>query len=149
MTSDDRISALNAAAQEWVGTPFCEHSAVRGAGVCCHLLPYSILRDAGWLPALSVPSAPPGWSRAGNRGLIAPWLDACPMFAPVASFEAAQPGDVLGFRIGLHVHHLGLLLRSGDPCRFIHAAEHIGTRIETSMPRTWARRLERIWRPLP
>jgi len=144
-----QLDALHAAAQQWVGTPFCEHSAVRGAGVCCHLLPYCVLRDAGWIPAMDLPTAPPGWSRAGNRGLIEPWLDAHPHFSSVPDLAHAQPGDVLGFKIGLHVHHLGLLLEAGDQCQFIHAAEHIGTKVEITMPRAWARRLVRIWRPAP
>ena len=44
------IQRLEEAAAGWVGTPFVEHSAVRGVGVCCHMLAASIYFDAGWLP---------------------------------------------------------------------------------------------------
>lgn len=143
------IQKLEAAAASWVGTPFCEHSAVKGAGVCCHRAVAEVLMEAGLLPRLALPTAAPGHARANNRGVLDAWLDAegaqwfmsCP--GRVIS-RTLFPGDVLGFRLGRSVHHVALQL-GGE--RIFHAIQGAGAVIAPSLPPQWAQRLTRIWQP--
>ncbi|MBX3747344.1 MAG: hypothetical protein KF833_18700 [Verrucomicrobiae bacterium] len=139
------LAALRSAAEAWLGTPFADNSAVRGAGVCCHLLPVAIYRDAGWLPYIAaVPHGPAGWAAAHGRGIMEPWLDHGPgarWFAPV---PCAQPGDLLGFRVGRCVHHLAVMMPDGGIC---HAVAQLGVVIAPDIPVIWRRRMLRIWRP--
>lgn len=144
----DRLAALEAACRAWCGTPFCPGSAVRGAGVCCHLAVAEAYRDAGLLPRdAAVPTGPTDWSRHHHQSLMEPWLDGpgAAWFAAIPPDPALlQPGDLLGFRIGRCVHHLGILLAGG---RLFHAAERVGAGIAPSIPTPWRARLARAWRP--
>ena len=140
------IQRLEEAAAGWVGTPFVEHSAVRGVGVCCHKLAASIYFDAGWLPRFELPSAPPGWSRAQDRSLMEEWLDSEGLrwFTPMTIEVEREPGDLLGFRIGRCVHHLAIQLSGG---RVATALEGVGAVILDAPPKPLAKRLARVWRP--
>lgn len=142
----EEIAALEAAARSWVGTPFCEGSAVKGAGVCCHRLPAAVYQEAGWWPAVEVPAGPRAWARAQSRSLIAEWIDESGRFESLPVGAEARPGDLFGYRVGRTVHHLALVLGGG---RLLHVGEGHGTVIVDAMPPVWARRCERHWRPLP
>jgi len=141
------IDRLEVAARGWIGTPFCENSGVRGAGVCCHMGVAEVYFDAGWLPRMDLPKGPPGHSRAKSESLMEPWLDDSEQgrlfFAPVT---AIWPGDLLGFRIGRCVHHLAIALRAGS---IFHVVEVIGATIGPTIPASWHKRLQRVWRPRP
>ncbi len=143
------IDALNATAESWVGTPFCERSAVKGAGVCCHRLLVEVFAEAGWLPRIDVPDHDARWARAQSRSVIADWLDGAGAHwfvgSAVVRWDDVQAGDVLGFRLGRSLHHLVLALPHG---RYLHTLEH-GVVIAAEMPLRWCDRAERMWRPIP
>jgi cell wall-associated NlpC family hydrolase len=143
MRSPSEIERLLAAAESWLGTPFCEGSAVKGAGVCCHRLPGEIYFEAGWLDRFVLPTGPTGWARTGTRPLMEPYLDAYEQLRSLTVDEAIEPGDLLGFRLGAWVHHLALAMPGG---RMIHVAQNVGVRMEACIPAMWARRLARSWR---
>jgi len=141
------LERLEAAAAAWEGTPFCERSAVRGAGVSCSMLCFSVYHDAGWLPDLVVPNAPVGWSRSQNRSIMEEYLDhgeGLEWFARVAAVDAMQPGDLLGFRLGHCIHHLAILLGGG---RVVSSVEQLGVRISPCLQPVWFKRLAAVWRP--
>ena len=146
-----QLEILEITAISWVGTPFCEHSQTKGAGVSCHLLLGAIYRESGLLPDLmDLPSAPTGWSRANTRSIIAEWLDGPGLrwFRPVGtphSEDGLEPGDVMLFKIGHAPHHVAMRLGEG---RLISTMETVGTRIAPNMTRAWIRRLVRSWRPI-
>jgi cell wall-associated NlpC family hydrolase len=143
-----QIERLEAAAADWNGTPFCERSAVKGAGVSCHMLAFVVYRDAGWLPEMEIPQAPVGWSRSQNRSLMEEWLDeghGRTWFRSVASMDSLEPGDLLGFKIGHVVHHLGVMLSNG---RIVSSVERLGVRISPCMQPVWRKRMVRVWRPI-
>lgn len=146
MRTPAQLAALTAASQSWSGTPFCERSAVKGAGVCCHRLVFEVLVEAGWLPRVEVPDGPAHWSRAGDRSLIAEWMDGPGQewFITLDSVDVAQtePGDIAGCRLGRTLHHLALRIPAG----WCHAVHPLGVVIAPEIPRTWLRRVERIWR---
>lgn len=142
------LERLEAAARAWEGTPFCERSAVKGAGVSCHLLCFVVYRDAGWLPDIEVPNAPVGWSRSQNRSIMEEWLDGPAgrtWFKAAGDLTRLQAGDLLGFRIGHCVHHLAILLSRGQ---VVSSVETLGVRISPCIQPVWTKRLARAWRPL-
>jgi hypothetical protein len=147
MKSFLELYRLNDAALSWQGTPFCERSAVRGAGVCCHRLVIEVLIEAGWLPRIEVPDGSVRWAAANTRSLIVEWFDGpgAQYFDRMQSLDwsAVEPGDIVGFRLGRTLHHLALALPNG---RWTHAAEGVGAVIVTEIPPAWRKRAERLWR---
>ena len=146
MITPEKLAALEAAALSWVGTPFCEGAPVKGAGVSCHHLVMEIDFEAGLLPRQRVPDGVPGWARTQTRSLIAEGLDACMFFTGIddGPHVVLEPGDHVGFRLGLCIHHLGLMLGGG---RMVHCVAGQGVVIAPVIPTPWRVRLERVWRP--
>jgi cell wall-associated NlpC family hydrolase len=73
------------------------------------------------------------------------WLEAHPNFRRV---EAADPlfGDFVTFRLARVAHHVGLVL---EPPSFIHSIRGYGV-IESRLDDpTYAKRFERVYRPVP
>lgn len=130
---------LEIAAGLWIGTPFCERSAVRGAGACCHAAVLEVLFDAGWLERFVYPIAP---LRGGAR-VAQHFFAHDTHFMLVSGSDDAAPGDVLQFRLGSTAHFM-LRLPEG---RLFHCAEKIGAIIAPNLPPAWERRLANIWRP--
>ncbi|MFA5264974.1 MAG: NlpC/P60 family protein [Opitutaceae bacterium] len=142
MITPEQISALEAAAETWRGTPFCEGSPVQGAGVSCHHLPAELYFDAGLLTRLPIPNGPSKWTGGQDRSLIVEWVEASGLFIEISGREFL-PGDVLGFRLGHCIHHAALALGGG---RIVHSVVGHGVSIEPSIPYAWEKRLEKIWR---
>ncbi len=146
MKTDAQLDALEAAATSWAGTPFCENSKVKGAGVSCHYAVWLVYVEALWMPlGINIPTAPPQHCRTRGESLIARWLetDGVSYFRPV-KIEEIEPGDLLGFKVGHCLHHIAIQLRGG---RIFHAVETTGAGIAPSLPKAWAKRLVRAWRP--
>jgi cell wall-associated NlpC family hydrolase len=131
------LDQLETIAATWVGTPFCEQSAVKGAGVCCHMLPLEIYFEAEWLPRFVMPRMAPGvasfektlrWFEGGGAQFV-------------TAVETAAPGDSLHFQLG-RTSHFMLMLRGG---RFIHTSKSGADYAEGIQP-AWLKRLKRIWR---
>jgi len=153
-----RIAKLDTVAASWLGTRWAQNSQVKGpgGGVSCHLGPDAILRECGFPLPFSSPPGPAGWSLHNNDSLIEAFLDSRPEFAsllplsvPSSSLPAPRPpllpGDLLGFKVGRCVHHLGLVLQGNN---FIHVWRQTGVIRSTLADSTYASRLVRIWRPL-
>ena len=140
----DRLSALEAAAQAWQGTPWRAHSRVRGVGASCHFAVAGVLQDAGFATS-TVPDGSPGWSRHQSLSLMEAWLDGLPdLYAPVEVGQE-QPGDILGFRVGQCIHHIGLRLDGG---RFFQCIGTTGAAILPCVEKQYRERLARVWRPM-
>ena len=146
----ERIAALAASAEAWLGTPWCANSAARGprGGVACHNLPRAIYLESGFLsesfPALV---GDPNPSRFSRVSAMETWLDARPEFARLTGFELAQlqPGDLIGLSIGNCVNHLGVVLPGGD---FIHVLMRKNTDLDQYATPPWSQRLTAVWRPV-
>lgn len=153
----EKITALDNEARSWVGTPFWPNSAVKGerGGVSCHNLVAAILFATG-LPSFPVPRGSAEWARANTESIIETGLDALPQFAHVnapgepVDMAAILPGDILGFRIGRCLHHVGIALPGGH---FVHALRHAGAHISRLddgaflFDKGGTPRLLRVWRP--
>lgn len=141
--TDHELDRLEAVARTWVGTPFEAGACRRGAGVCCHRLVHAIYLEAGWLPAtVQVPDGAPRWCQAQDRSLMVEWVEASGWFVGVPIVER-QAGDLLGFKIGLTVHHIGIQLRGGA---IAHALSRHGACVTEFLGREWQERMVKSWR---
>lgn len=141
---ESRVLVLDSCAVSWVGTPFRANSSVRGEGASCVGAVAGVLSDVGFkVPPF--PTAPPSWSRHQTRSLMELWMDDHPNTLAPVDCGRAKPGDVVGFRVGLCIHHLGLILPQG---RFFQCNESMGCSIVLQAERQFRQRLSRIWRPI-
>jgi cell wall-associated NlpC family hydrolase len=144
--TEERIDALEAEAATWVGTPFAANSSAKGLGVSCHTLAGALYAAVGWGDIL-IPDVAISHARFGENSLADPFFEAmAERFTQIPRDSKILPGDVLGFKIGRIVHHLGTALRNG---RFIHALEGLGATVSTTEDATYRSRLTTIWRPAP
>lgn len=141
---EHRAKLLTEAA-EWMDTPFAGHAAVKGAGVDCVRLTAEIMLACGLIPGYEFPPYTLQWARHQSRSIILEWLDACPQVVRLPDGEAARFGDVVCFKIGRCVHHVGIVL---DPPRFLNSVE--GSRVSMCQldDSTWAKRRECLYRPI-
>jgi cell wall-associated NlpC family hydrolase len=147
----EKISALQFHAALWLGTPFMPNAAERGAGVSCQTLVGALYRECGVIGAdFAVPIGPMDWSHANKRSLIADYMVSRADFLSVPAGPGlplmAQPGDMLGFKIGGCLHHCGLVLAVDG--QFIHCVRGRSTFLSNVRDATYFSRLEKIWRPL-
>ena len=141
MITADQISALEAAAASWEGTPFCEGTPKKGLGCSCHHCVAEIYFEAGLIsPRIPVPNGPVHWTSGQPRSLIVEWIEESGLFVGVTG--ELHPGDCLGFRLGHSVHHIALQLDHG---RAIHSVVGHGVRID-HISGSWERRRAHVWR---
>ena len=139
--SPDRIEALHRAAVSWVGTPFAGNSASKGRGVSCQCLAAEVYRETGF-DVGEVPEAPMSHAKFSTQSLVEPWVEAHPGFERARFF---QPGNLLGFRLGKCLHHVGIQLEGQ---KFVHVVDGAGVMISTLADATWGGRVMAMWRPI-
>ena len=141
-----RQAKLRAEVATWVGTPFKVHAAVKGAAVDCVRLTAEIMVACGLIESYTFPPYTLQWAKHQDRSIVTEWLDACPQVVRLPKEEPARIGDVVCFKIGRCVHHVGVVLDA--PC-FVNAIE--GLEVSTTCrldDSTWSKRLARIYRPV-
>ena len=144
-SDSDNLKRLQSVASTWLHTPFMPNAAVKGAGVSCQKLVGAIYIESGFLPKdFAVPEGPMDWSAAQKTSLIAEFMNAQPQFE-MAKLPA-QPGDMIGFKLGGCVHHCGVMLFPDG--KFIHCFRSRGTIISNLRDATYSGRIERVWRPI-
>ena len=67
------------------------------------------------------------------------------MAADVSPLDA-RPGDLLGFKIGGCVNHVGVLITSEG--KFVHCLRGPGVLFSNLKDASYQSRLEKVWRPL-
>ncbi len=129
----DRIAALDREAKTWLGTPFFAHSCAKGpdGGVDCVHLVQDILTACGAMERQVLPSFPMDWGDHRSESAVLGVFTGDRYF--VEHFVAlpfpetpAEPGDILCFKTGACVHHIGLTLSGGH---FIHALKPEGATV--------------------
>lgn len=142
-TSEQRIEALHTSAKALDGTPWKAHSKSPGYGMSCHFAVAWVLEQAGHRLS-DVPDGASNWSKHHTRSIMEDWLDASPAFRSVPLDDPA-PGDVIGFKVGLCIHHLGLILPGG---LFFCCLEPRGAVIAGLTEPHYRKHAARLWRPL-
>lgn len=144
-STPERLAALELAASTWQGTPFRANSCRCHDGANCVGAIAGVVRDAGF-DVPDFPQGPASWSRYQKRSLMENWLDARPAYFDILpTLDDLQPGDIVGFKCGLCVHHLGVILSGG---RFFQCNESLGAVILSQAEPMFKKRLARAWRPL-
>lgn len=130
---------------QWVGTPWCDDSAVRGRGACCHRLVAAVYAEAGWLPQLDLPGGPATGARWMDSSPILEWFqgDGARWFSEVA-IPDAEPGDALLVKVRRIAHHLVMFLPGQN---LLHVTHERGVEIIGISP-AWLRFTDRVFRPL-
>ena len=145
MRTPEELTRLRAAAESWLGTPFCPNSAIRGAGVCCHQFCGACYFEAGWLPVTVLPDGYPYGSEAASSNPFEPYLDKSSLFAAVGTTLAdAEPGDLILSKPSRLPWHLAIYLGGAW---FAHVDMRQGVQVTDSFPAAWAKRVVRVYRP--
>lgn len=140
----EQQARLLAAMDEWLGTPFEPWQCVRGHGVDCVQLAGALMVAAGVL------QEQPHFGHytldlAGHTGreMITEWL------VESSRFELAdgqiRVGDIVTFRIGRSVNHVGVMVSNSD---FVHSIQGRAVRVSTLADTTWSARQALIWRAI-
>ncbi len=145
-----RLDALRTQFLAWVGTPFLPNSCQRGmrGGVSCQKLAAAIYRGVG-LVDVDPPEVAMSHARFSRESIVEPWMDSRKEFTRVPIGPGSTvilTGDLLGFRIGSAVHHLGI---AAGQAQFFHVIEGQSAQLGWLTDPTWRKRLGAIWRPKP
>ncbi len=133
------MSAVVAAARDWLGTPYIHQTSCKGAGCDCLGLLLGLWQEFhGGLPA-PVPAYTNDWSEASGEERL---LDAARAHMTEKPLTDAALGDVLIFRMrsGAVAKHVGLQTQITPGPRFIHAYSGRGV-TEGALTPPWARRV--------
>ena len=109
--------AILSAAKGWIDTPYQHQASVKGAGCDCLGLIRGIWREIYGDEPLKTPAYTPDWAEALGQETL---LNAAKTCLRPISKDAAQPGDILLFRMAPRVpcKHIAIL---SAPDRIIHA----------------------------
>lgn len=139
----DRCRKLTQESHSWLGTPFFPNSSARGRGVSCQKLCSELYRGSGF-GEINVPDVAMTTVRLREVGQVEKFLEAHPELIRQGSTGEIRTGDLLGFKVGPSIHHLGVAL---EPGTFVHAAPPAGVQLGYLADPTWAGRLASVWRP--
>ena len=146
----DRVAELQFAAATWIGTPFMPNAAVKGHGVSCQKLVGALYKESGVIGRdFNIPEGPMDWSHAHTDSLISAFMLLQPNFVEVLDAPGGRmpiPGDLLGFKIGGCVNHVGVLITT--EAKFVHCLRGPGVMFSSLKDASYQSRLEKIWRPL-
>lgn len=111
MISEEKKVALGRAAQAWVGTPFREHTEIRGVGADCVHLARGVAVDAGFtVPPITNNEYPLDWARHRSRSLVLDWVEGSGKFRLLPPDTRPEPGDLLCIKQGRCSHHVALMV---------------------------------------
>ena len=142
----EKVSKLQEVAASWVGTPFSPNSRCKGknGGVSCQMLAEQVHRESGFPFSFDAESGPMSWGGRSSKSLIDEFLSNKKELQALPP-DDIRPGDVLGFRIGKCLHHLGVCINEHE---FIHCMRGAPAMICPIGDPTYKSRLVKIWRPL-
>lgn len=140
--SPERIAALRAAAEIWVGTPFAPNAEEPGRGVSCQKLVGALYRASGF-PMPPVPDGPMSHDRFHLSSLITAWVAGHAAFFEEVADRPPVFGDLLGFRIKNEVHHSGIAFGDG----LFFSVTHHPAGLRSLADPGWSGRLLKVWRP--
>lgn len=128
---------LIAEALTWERTPFHHQAALKGIGADC----IGLVR--GSLAALGIEARgiPQNYGRGPDPLVLLAAVDASDQLGEIAP-AAAQPGDLLLFRVKRDPRHFGLLVA---PDRLLHADLSHGV-VVVPYTEAWQKRAVRAWR---
>lgn len=142
--SHDRRVKLVHSALEWLGTPFAPHAAVKGAGVDCVWLAARIYIESGFLAEFNPPDYTMDGGAHNDLSPVLNWIERSGKFQQMEDGEL-QIGDLLCFRMGRSVHHVGVVMTATT---FLHVYRGYPVMESRLDDPTWSKRLAAVFRPL-
>lgn len=112
--SRDRVDAI---ARTWLETAFHDHARVKGAGCDCATFLLEVFEEAGLIPHTNVGHYSPQFFLHSAEERYLGWVK---RFGREIAPEAAQPADIVLYKIGLCFAHGALIVKPGWPA-IIHA----------------------------
>jgi hypothetical protein len=149
--SPDRLAALSCACNRWLGTPFSGNGATVGVGVSCQKLVGAIYEETGFADDLAVPAIPMNfWKFARPEdSLVLAYMKTRRDFKVIPlDRDLVLPGDLLSFRLGRVIHHIGIATWFPAPGCFMHSVEGAGAVFASLSDATWKTRFAQMWRPV-
>ncbi len=138
-----RQAELLACAQEWMGTPFRPFSHVQGMGVDCVWLAAGLYLETGHLAAFKPGPYTMDGGQHNALGMVIAWLEQNSRFQKAEA--PLEVGDLLCFRMGRSVHHVGVVLTERT---FLHVCEGYTVSEARIDDPTWKKRLACVYRPV-
>jgi len=135
-------AALIVAAKKWLGTPFAPYQCAQGLGVDCVQLAGALMVAGGVLerqPHFGAYSL--DLAAHTKREMITEWLVNSERFYLLDGVLGV--GDVITFRIGKAVNHVGVMISDRD---FIHSIQGARVSESTLDDVTWGSRVASYWR---
>lgn len=144
--STERFKSLFLEAEDWCGTPFVPHGAIKHVGADCVGLVAGIYLALGALKEFQPGSYSMDEGGHLENSKVLAWLNARREFVKVSGEDAflLQPGDTICFHLGRVEHHVGLFLGEG---KFIHALPQRFAMITDLRNSYYSRRITAIYRP--
>lgn len=146
-STESRLRQLRSEAREWAGTPFHAHGKIKGRGVDCVWLAAEMYRALGVIPPQDFGMYTVGAGSHLEASKVAEGVVKSGAFESVepVAIVSARPGDLLGFKLGRVIHHVGVVL---EWAKFIHSIAAVGVTESDLRDPTWGNRLWAIWRPV-
>jgi cell wall-associated NlpC family hydrolase len=151
--SEERVLALRAEAESWVGTRFQGHARVKGAGVDCVQLAAGIYVATGFLREFEVGWYPIDGGHHDEKSRVVEWIEKSGAFERVGiqqkvakdakMTEPPAAGDLIVMKLGRVEHHVGVALGGG---LFVHVL-YKATVCQESLGRFW-KQVTAVYRPL-
>lgn len=118
MTTAEQRAAVVAEALSWVGTRWHHAARIKGSGVDCAQLVAAVYEQCGVVAKVAHAPYPRDWAQHQNRALLQEQIETY-----AVRVDTPKPGDVVGFRFGQCVSHVGLVV---DWPTIVHA--YLGAR---------------------
>lgn len=141
--NDRNTVKLASIARRWEGTPFRPHMAKIGLGVDCVWLAAEIYREAGALDVFDPPTYSIDGGHHNDVSKVVAWVEQSGRFSLVIGQPSA--GDLVCFKIGKTIHHVGVMLDAG---RFVHAINRHGVTVSYLAEAAYGKRLAAVYQPL-
>ncbi len=160
IATTDAAVALSSEAHSWIGTPFAKGGGAKGKGGgvdCIHLVSEVFARAVG-TGRIAFPEYTLDEQGHTHEPRLERYLDAHPQLLKIAALHEdvkrkallldglpLRHGDLIGFRVGNEVHHLGIAVGGRA---FIHCVRRMGTILSYCDDATFERRIMVVYRPM-
>lgn len=119
LSIDDKRAEIVREALSWVGTPFHDHSGVKGAGCDCLHLVWRVAQARGFASPGDPPAYKPQWFQHRGEALFLEGL------IRYGAHQVANPlpGDFAMYNFGRHAAHAAIII---DGNSLVHAYKPVG-----------------------
>lgn len=111
---EEQRARVVAEAKSWLGTPYRQHGASKGASIDCAMLLVRCWVDAGVFKPFDPRPYPPEWHMHKSEERYLGWMEALS-----CEVQTPRAGDIVLYRFGMCFSHGGVMI---SPTRLVHAS---------------------------